>query len=313
MNFSDGYAISPRWREVLVFLGQEACYGKGAEELALLFGLPVSQAQIHRLTQHYGEHSEMLLEEEQPIEAVAQSEVVYAEVDGSMVFTREAGWQEVKLGRRFRSSHCLAASSQRGIIHASSYVAHLGKHTAFEAKMAVLLDGYEALNERLVFLTDGAPWIANWIKAAYPKATLILDIFHAKEYLNEFLQGYFGKQDHPPRFEQWSADLLNQGGRAIIKRVQALPVASKTQRQARDKLLNYYQTNAYRMHYPTYRQRGLQIGSGAIEAAHRTVVQSRLKLSGQRWSRSGAQNVLNLRTLRMSGRWHQLQQTLRAA
>jgi hypothetical protein len=230
-----------------------------------------------------------------------------------MVFTREAGWQEVKVGRRFRSSHCLAVNAQRGMIHESSYVAHLGKHTAFEAKMAVLLDGYEALNERLVFLTDGAPWIANWIKAAYPRATLVLDVFHAKEYLSEFLRGYFGQQDHRQRFDAWSADLLHQGGQAIIERVQALPVASKAQRQARDKLLNYYQANAYRMHYPAYRQQGLQIGSGAFEAAHRTLVQSRLKLSGQRWSRTGAQNVLNLRTLRMSGRWHQLQQTLIAA
>lgn len=313
MNVSDGYGVSPRWREVLIFLGQEACYGKGAQEVELLFGLAVSQAQIHRLTQHYGQHSEMLLEEEQPIEVVAEREVVYAEVDGSMVFTREGGWQEVKVGRRFCSSHYLTSNPQRGVIHASSYVAHLGKHTAFEAKMAVLLDGYEALDERLVFLTDGAPWIANWIQAEYPKATLILDVFHAKEHLSAFLQGYFGQQDHQQRFDQWSSDLLNQGGRAIIERVQALPIASKAQQRAQEKLLNYYQANVYRMDYPAYRQRGLQIGSGAIEAAHRTVVQCRLKLSGQRWSPTGAQNVLNLRTLRMSGRWYQLQQILRAA
>lgn len=125
--------------------------------------------------------------------------------------------------------------------------------------------------------------------------------------------GYFGKQNHQQRFDAWSADLVNHGRKAIIERVQALPVASKAQRQVQDKLLHYYQTNACRMHYPAYRQRSLQIGSGAIEATHRSVVQCRLKLSGQRWSRTGAQNVLNLRTLRMSGRWHQLRQTLRAA
>jgi len=32
----------------------------------------------------------------------------------------------------------------------------------------------------------------------------------------------------------------------------------------------------------------LYIGSGAIEAAHRTVVQKRMKLSGQRWSEKAA-------------------------
>lgn len=37
------------------------------------------------------------------------------------------------------------------------------------------------------------------------------------------------------------------------------------------------------------------IGSGAVEAARRTVIQSRLKLSGQPWTKSGTQDILNLR------------------
>ncbi len=45
------------------------------------------------------------------------------------------------------------------------------------------------------------------------------------------------------------------------------------------------------------------IGSGAIESAHRTVVQKRMKQSGQRWSSPGAQNMLNLRVTYMNERW----------
>lgn len=48
------------------------------------------------------------------------------------------------------------------------------------------------------------------------------------------------------------------------------------------------------------------IGSGAIESAHRTVVQKRLKLSGQRWSKKGAQNMLNLRVTQMNGQWNKV-------
>lgn len=119
MTDSDGYGISPRWREVLVFLGQEVCYGKGAQELELLFGLPVSHAQIHRLTNDYGERVGALLGEEKPAQAVAEHELVYAELDGSMILRREQGWQEpgrraVKVGRTFTSSDCLRASRQRG-------------------------------------------------------------------------------------------------------------------------------------------------------------------------------------------------------
>ncbi len=56
------------------------------------------------------------------------------------------------------------------------------------------------------------------------------------------------------------------------------------------------------MHYQAYRQRGLLIGSGAIESAHRSVVEKRLKRAGQRWTIKGAQWVLNLRTCQMSQR-----------
>jgi hypothetical protein len=49
------------------------------------------------------------------------------------------------------------------------------------------------------------------------------------------------------------------------------------------------------MQYKTFQEKGLLIGSGAIEAAHRTVIQQRLKLSGQRWTKIGAQQIVNLR------------------
>jgi len=57
------------------------------------------------------------------------------------------------------------------------------------------------------------------------------------------------------------------------------------------------------MQYKEYLEARLFIGSGAIEAAHRTVVQSRLKKSGQRWSVIGAQNMLDLRVAYMSNQW----------
>lgn len=49
--------------------------------------------------------------------------------------------------------------------------------------------------------------------------------------------------------------------------------------QTKPVLLNYYEVNPRRMRYKTFRDKGLLIGSGAMESAHRTVVQSRLKRS----------------------------------
>ena len=67
------------------------------------------------------------------------------------------------------------------------------------------------------------------------------------------------------------------------------------------------------MDYPKYERLGYYIGSGAIESAHRTVVQKRMKLSGHRWTINGAQRILNLRVLNMSGRWKVVTDYLRNA
>jgi hypothetical protein len=67
-----------------------------------------------------------------------------------------------------------------------------------------------------------------------------------------------------------------------------------------------------RMDYTYYRQLGCGIiGSGAVESAHRTVIQRRMKLSGQHWSREGVKNMLRLRVLAMNKQWSKIIHVLR--
>jgi hypothetical protein len=93
--------------------------------------------------------------------------------------------------------------------------------------------------------------------------------------------------------------LLKSELETVLQAIQDLTI----QAQLKDSIKEYLSRNAYRMHYQLYRRRGLLIGLGAIESAHRTVVQKRLKRAGQRWTIEGAQWVLNLRTCQMSQRW----------
>jgi hypothetical protein len=61
------------------------------------------------------------------------------------------------------------------------------------------------------------------------------------------------------------------------------------------------------MDYKKYREIGSGIiGSGAIESAHRTVIQKRMKLSGQHWSMSESKNMLRLRVISMNKQWHKV-------
>jgi hypothetical protein len=77
--------------------------------------------------------------------------------------------------------------------------------------------------------------------------------------------------------------------------------------------LNYYEKNRYRMDYKGYRQAGYCIGSGAIEAAHRTLIQQRMKRSGQRWSPIRAQQLLKLRVAFKSNRKQLVNHTINKA
>jgi hypothetical protein len=70
--------------------------------------------------------------------------------------------------------------------------------------------------------------------------------------------------------------------------------------------VGYIFHNRRRMDYAAFRQAGYPIGSGTIESACKTVVQARMKQSGMRWSRQGAQAMLALRSLLLSERWDEL-------
>lgn len=64
------------------------------------------------------------------------------------------------------------------------------------------------------------------------------------------------------------------------------------------------------MCYAQYRRLGIPLGSGITEAACKTVYTQRLKLSGMRWKKAGAQHILQLRVLRLSGVWDQAYQRM---
>ena len=59
------------------------------------------------------------------------------------------------------------------------------------------------------------------------------------------------------------------------------------------------------MKYADYRRVGVPLGSGVTEAGCKTVYTQRLKLSGMRWHKTGAQTILNLRVLQLSGVWEE--------
>lgn len=70
-------------------------------------------------------------------------------------------------------------------------------------------------------------------------------------------------------------------------------------------VLNYFRKNKHRMHYAQWKREGFMIGSGVVEAACKTLVAQRLKLSGMRWGTHGSQAILTMRGWDQSDRFDQ--------
>ena len=62
------------------------------------------------------------------------------------------------------------------------------------------------------------------------------------------------------------------------------------------------------MRYARFRQLGMFVGSGAVEAGCKAVIGQRLKLSGMHWSIPGATAIATLRCQEASNRWEQIWQ-----
>lgn len=263
--------------------------------------IEVSASQVYLVTDCYGKAAEKEVNICRSLEPVKKEEVLYVEADGSMLLTRDEGWKEVKVGRMFTSGSCIDPNGKLSWIRHSQYVAHLGNNKDFTKQMDTLIESYGRLGKRLVFIADGGTWIKNWIEDAFPEAVSILDYYHVCEHLHSFANVAFSDGTKREKWTDKQKELLLQSKvTTVIKNIKRKNKESKEGLL----LINYYTNNAYRMDYKRYRNVGAGlIGSGAIESAHRTVVQKRMKQSGQRWSNKGAQNMLNLRVLSMNKQW----------
>ena len=303
------HAVTPYMQERMLFAGQQETFDEGVDLIQRFLCVQTNSSQVQRLCRYYGNEPavEQALIAPAPVSDEAQApgdSVLYAGVDGSMLHTDD-GYQEVKLGRVFdaKSIEEGGDSRPRTTIAHSEYIAHLGGHKVFIEKFSQLLQAHVTTATQLVLLSDGATWIRKWASKTFPTAILILDFFHVLEYLFAFAN--LALKDESQRkgwCEQQRLLLLQSGPGQVIANILELPCKAKAAKDAQKRVVRYYRKNKERMDYAFYKKQGWYIGSGMIESAHRTVIQKRLRLSGQRWN-TGAQPILNLRACFMSKKW----------
>jgi hypothetical protein len=150
-------------------------------------------------------------------------------------------------------------------------------------------------------VADGAPWIEEQYETIFgTNHTFLIDFYHLMEYISS--AGDVIYKDSKMR-KQWREKqkslLLNNESKSVIAELRKWLKKSKdTEGEKVKACLRYMENREGNLDYKTAKEKGLPIGSGEVESAHKSIIQKRLKLTGAWWKIEHAENVVNLRVMR---------------
>ena len=302
-------------------------YPKSAVEIKEKYHVKISPAQVKRITDYVGKLTYLddcnradnaRAKENQKIDRRKRrrrsNDVLYIEFDGSMVDTRieieGSSWKECKIAIAFSSAHFHRWTNRKGeecqALGKRDIVGIIGSVDDFRYHVLALAkrNDYDYSSE-IVVITDGAKWISPFVESLFPRATHILDKFHAKENASKFANAVKRGKKQKEAYAKRLNELIDAGD------VDSLLEETEPYKDWKSKngILNfhtYVESHNKCMNYPEYEKKGYFVGSGAIESCHRYVMQNRMKQPGQRWNVDTGQGILSLKSRYESGNWNEV-------
>jgi hypothetical protein len=306
LGFVDGKEQG-RLREKLALLAVVTPYHQAPQVCQTLLGSEWHAMTLRRVALREAEHLEASGHHQTL--PVRERDRLYLEVDGHLCPTREPkagpedqGYREAKAVLAFSEHDVAEVSKERHEILHKILQAQITDSATFQALFAEVYRhaGGERAAEVIV-VADGARWIWGMVEDLLPHAVQILDFSHAKHYLWEAGQIIYGEGSAfvAPWVKERETLLLDDKVEHIIAHL----LAFLDLRPALAPILHYFQHNAARMRYGTYRQRGYFIGSGAIESAGKQLAAGRIKGPGMRWNVAEVNALLKLRCMFLDQSW----------
>jgi hypothetical protein len=198
-----------------------------------------------------------------------------------------------------------------------------GQHSLSEQLTSMInatLRGWDGPLPRLCYVTDAGDnevaYFQNVLnKQRHPRTgeklhwQRVVDFYHAMERVWTMAEMVFGANTKEGRgWAKKMGKLLKKpnGVSRVLHSAAALRTRrglSKSRGAEFAKAYRYLRQRTQWMRYHAYQRDHLPIGSGVTEAACKTIFTQRLKLSGMRWTKAGAQVILDLRVVMLSGVW----------
>ena len=173
---------------------------------------------------------------------------------------------------------------------------------------------------KLNYVTDGGHHPTEYFETVLspmpdprrPDKTLswewIIDYYHACQYITLLAEALFGPGRAAFAWAKKQRQVLKTkdgGVFRVLRSAGALRTARGLVGSAEDYFrgYRYLRERAAKMNYAAALRRGLPIGSGVTEAGCKTLFTQRFKQSGMKWTITGGQPILNLRTISLSRVW----------
>ncbi len=323
-----GTSFSPGVRRMMGRMGGKESFNEARCDIAEMAGIQVETKAVERVAEAIGSQLEVLGQRERA-QAMAENVVslksvpkLYISIDGTgvPVVKRETA------GRRGKGENGEARTREAklGCVFTQTKVDEKGRPQRDEASTTYVGAiepagefGWRIFGEaerrglrraaQVIIIGDGALWIWRLADEHFPGAIQIVDLYHAREHLTDLSKIIYGPASTKAR--GWSSAhiaQLDEGDvEAVLSSMRRLrPSGAKAKEELR-KTINYFENNTGRMRYRQFRQQELFVGSGVVEAGCKTIVGRRLKQSGMHWSVRGANDIIALRCVQLSGRWEE--------
>lgn len=150
--------------------------------------------------------------------------------------------------------------------------------------------------------------VLTWVKKNNMEAQfdgIILDIIHVTEYVWDAATALFGEksQNKSTWVRDALKDLLNSKTSKVIKnlsQVKKIKGLSESKQAQVEKTIVYFTNHQHKMDYKTFIEKGYPISSALVESACGHLVKERMEQSGMRWSSQGAQNMMDMRAIKLN-------------
>jgi len=157
-----------------------------------------------------------------------------------------------------------------------------------------------------VVVTDGERALQHRARRRIPGGVLVLDLLHVLEALWEAAHALYaeGSVEAMEWVRTRALRILQGQVSQVVKGMRQSATKRHLQGAKREAVLGtagYLYRNREYMRYDEYLKRGWPIASGAVEGACKNLVKDRMERSGMRWQVPGAEAILKLRAVKLSG------------